>query len=141
MSRHSCPRCLTVCASAAQVTPEPARRIGAHRSSWCCPVAGRGMDLKAAWERCGKPTSWGNVQRRFNESLRPPPRAAPGVAAARPSKRAVQMAAAVPRQERHLPLLGCVQARRSSPRSRRSHRARMLASFAGRQEVLRGTGA
>ena len=31
MPRHSCPRCLTVCASAAQVTPELARRWGAPK--------------------------------------------------------------------------------------------------------------
>ena len=28
-------------------------------------MAARGMDLHAAWLRCGSPTSWGNVQRRF----------------------------------------------------------------------------
>ena len=27
-------------------------------------MAARGMDLHAAWLRCGSPTSWGNVQRR-----------------------------------------------------------------------------
>ena len=28
-------------------------------------MAGRGMDLHASWLKCGSPTTWGNVQRRF----------------------------------------------------------------------------
>ena len=28
-------------------------------------LASRGMDLQKAWEKCGSPTTWGNVQRRF----------------------------------------------------------------------------
>ena len=32
-------------------------------------MASRGMDLKRAFEQCGSPTSWGNVQRRFKAML------------------------------------------------------------------------
>ena len=28
-------------------------------------LASRGVDLHKAWEKCGSPTTWGNVQRRF----------------------------------------------------------------------------
>ena len=57
-------------------------------------MASRGMPLKAAWEKCGNPTTWANVQRRYNQLHPPPIAAAPAAASSQPSKRAREMAAA-----------------------------------------------
>ena len=51
-------------------------------------MAGRGMDLQKAWERCGKPTTWGNVLRRYKHMKPPAIAAATAAPAAAPSKRA-----------------------------------------------------
>jgi hypothetical protein len=37
-------------------------------------LSDRGMDLFKAWEKCGSPTTWGNVQRQYklrNEASAP----------------------------------------------------------------------
>ena len=35
-------------------------------------MADRGMDLFKAWEKCGSPTTWGNVQRQYNSRQQAP---------------------------------------------------------------------
>jgi len=57
-------------------------------------LASRRMDLHKAWEKCGSPTTWGNVQRRFKAAQPAAPAAA--TAASRPaagSSRARQLLA------------------------------------------------
>ena len=35
-------------------------------------MAARGMDLHAAWVKCGRPGTWGNIQRRFKAKASAP---------------------------------------------------------------------
>jgi hypothetical protein len=44
-------------------------RLANHRIEKVFKMAAKGVELHAAWLRCGSPTTWGNVLRKWNERL------------------------------------------------------------------------